>query len=174
MCRWSLKGLCLRMVLTDDISGTCKSTFILVSLIEQDLYMTCIQWSLYFTTLYFKTTPDYKTAWFGPKGQFSVLNDLNFKTTCNIRPQFLGHLGGLKREGPLYEPGNYRYVLRVKLNNLVWIKVSLHSLATGDLCLPIPNDMLIYPPSPMRGSTFQLWATVSIANPTPSLSISAV
>ncbi len=44
---------------------------------------------LYFTTHYFKTTLDYKTAWFGPKGQFSVLNDLYFKTTCNIRPHFL-------------------------------------------------------------------------------------
>ncbi len=32
-----------------------------------------------FTTLYFKTTLDYKTPWFGPKGQFSVLNDLFFK-----------------------------------------------------------------------------------------------
>ncbi len=61
-----------------------------------------LQWSLYFTTLYFKTTLDYKTAWFGPKGQFSVLNDLYIKTTCNIRPHFLGPIGGLKIEGPLY------------------------------------------------------------------------
>ena len=38
---------------------------------------------------YFKTTLDYKTALFGPKGQFSVLNDLYFKTICNIRPHFL-------------------------------------------------------------------------------------
>ncbi len=41
---------------------------------------------------------------FGPKGQFSVLNMLNnlyFKTTCNIRPHFLGPMGGLKIEGPL-------------------------------------------------------------------------
>ncbi len=37
-----------------------------------------------------------------PKGQFSVLNDLYFKTTCNIRPHFLGLVGGLKIEGPLY------------------------------------------------------------------------
>ncbi len=63
----------------------------------------CKQWSLYFSTLYFKTTLDYKTAWFGPKGSFlSVLNDLYFKTTCNIRPHFLGPMGGLKIEGPLY------------------------------------------------------------------------
>ena len=40
-----------------------------------------IQWSLYFTTLYLKTTLHYKTAWFGHKAQFSVLNDLYFKTT---------------------------------------------------------------------------------------------
>ena len=33
--------------------------------------------------------------------QFSVLNDLYFKTTCNIR-HFLGPVGGLKIEGPLY------------------------------------------------------------------------
>ena len=31
----------------------------------------------YFTTLYFMTILDYKTAWFGPKGQFYVLNMLN-------------------------------------------------------------------------------------------------
>ena len=56
---------------------------------------------LYFTTLYFKTTLNYKTAWFDPKGQFSVLTDLYFKTTCNIRPHFLGPMGGLTIEGPL-------------------------------------------------------------------------
>ncbi len=61
-----------------------------------------VQWALYFTTFYFKTTLDYMTAWLGPKGQFSVLNDLYFKTTCNIRPHFLGPMGGLKIEGPLY------------------------------------------------------------------------
>ncbi len=31
-----------------------------------------------------------------------MLNDLYFKTTCNIRPLFLGPMGGLKIEGPLY------------------------------------------------------------------------
>ncbi len=36
----------------------------------------------------FKTTLDYKTAWFGPKGQFSVLNDLYFKTTCKYKTTF--------------------------------------------------------------------------------------
>ena len=45
-----------------------------------------VQLSLYFTTLYFKTALDYKTAWLCPKkGQFSVSNDLYFKTTCNVR-----------------------------------------------------------------------------------------
>ncbi len=29
-------------------------------------------------------------------------NDLYLKTTCNIRPRFLGSMGGLKIEGPLY------------------------------------------------------------------------
>ncbi len=42
-----------------------------------------VQWSLYFRTLYIKTTLDYKTTRFGRKGQCSVLNDLYFKTTCN-------------------------------------------------------------------------------------------
>ncbi len=37
-----------------------------------------------------------------PKGKISVLNNLYFKTTCNIRPHFLGPIGGLKIEGPLY------------------------------------------------------------------------
>ncbi len=31
-----------------------------------------------------------------------MLNDLYFKTTSNIRPHFLGPMGGLKIEGPLY------------------------------------------------------------------------
>ena len=62
-----------------------------------------IQQSLYFTTLNFNTTLDYKTAWFGPKGQFYVLNDLHLKTTCNIRPHFLGPMSGFKIEGPLYK-----------------------------------------------------------------------
>ncbi len=31
-----------------------------------------------------------------------MLNDLYFKTTCNIRPYFLGSMGGFKIEGPLY------------------------------------------------------------------------
>ncbi len=47
------------------------------------------------------TVATLETAWFGPKGQYSVLNDLYFKTTCNIRPHFLRPMGGLKIEGPL-------------------------------------------------------------------------
>ncbi len=31
-----------------------------------------------------------------------MLNDLYFKTTCNIRAHFLGPMGGLKIEEPLY------------------------------------------------------------------------
>ncbi len=31
-----------------------------------------------------------------------MLNDLYFKTTCNIKPHLLGPMGGLKIEGPLY------------------------------------------------------------------------
>ncbi len=31
-----------------------------------------------------------------------MLNDLYFKTTCNIRPHFPVPMGGLKIEGPLY------------------------------------------------------------------------
>ncbi len=37
--------------------------------------------SINFTTLYFKTTLDYKTTWFGPTWQISVLNYLYFWTT---------------------------------------------------------------------------------------------
>ncbi len=32
-----------------------------------------------------------------------MLNDLYFKTTCNIRPHFLGLKGCLKIEGPLHK-----------------------------------------------------------------------
>ncbi len=32
---------------------------------------------------------------FDHKGQFSVLNYLYFKNACNVRPHFLGHMGGL-------------------------------------------------------------------------------
>ncbi len=31
-----------------------------------------------------------------------MLNDLYFKITCNISPHFLGPVGGLKIDGPLY------------------------------------------------------------------------
>ncbi len=31
-----------------------------------------------------------------------MLNDLYFKTTCNIRPHFLSPMAGLKIVGPLY------------------------------------------------------------------------
>ncbi len=34
-----------------------------------------------------------------------MLNDVYFKTTCNIRPHFLGLMGGLKMEGALYMYG---------------------------------------------------------------------
>ena len=37
-----------------------------------------------------------------PRGNFSVLNNLSFKTAYNIRPHFLGPMGGLKIERPLY------------------------------------------------------------------------
>ncbi len=38
-----------------------------------------------------------------PKGNLlCTVNDLYFKTTCNIRPHFLGPMGGLKIKGPLY------------------------------------------------------------------------
>ncbi len=52
--------------------------------------------------IYFKTTLDYKNTRFGPKMPLCVLNNLYFKTTCNIRPNFLGPIGGLKIAGPLY------------------------------------------------------------------------
>ncbi len=44
---------------------------------DGDVKLGLFTWiqSIYFTTLYFKTTLDYTTTWFGPKGQFSVLND---------------------------------------------------------------------------------------------------
>ncbi len=38
-----------------------------------------------------------------------MLNDLYFKTTCNIRPHFLGPIGGLKIEGPLYSVETSRW-----------------------------------------------------------------
>ena len=58
-----------------------------------------IQLSLYFTTLYFKTTLIIRTLiW----SQLCVLLNLHFKTTCSIRPHFHGRIGGLKIEGPLY------------------------------------------------------------------------
>ncbi len=77
-----------------------------------------LQLSLYFTTLYFKTTLDYKTAWFGPKGQYSVLNDLYFNTSCYVRPHFLCPMGGLKIEGPMYWN---RYISRAYVHSFgIW------------------------------------------------------
>ncbi len=48
-----------------------------------------------------------RLLWFSPKGQFSVLNDPYFMTTCNIRPHFPGPMGVFKIEGSLYM---YRYM----------------------------------------------------------------
>ncbi len=39
---------------------------------------------------FIKTNLYYKTTRYGPKVSLSVLNNLYFKTTCNIRPHFLG------------------------------------------------------------------------------------
>ncbi len=61
-----------------------------------------IQWSLFFTTLYFKTALIIRPPILAPKVQFWVLLNLYFKTTCSIRPQFHGPMGGFKIEGPLY------------------------------------------------------------------------
>ena len=100
-----------------DISRLLKEREGLIQLFNQTTYIftwiiylwlkVCIiylsiQWSLCFTTLYFTTTLDYKTTWFGPKVPFCVLEDLYFKTTCNIWPHFLRPMGSLKIEVPLY------------------------------------------------------------------------
>ncbi len=72
--------------------------------LSYDIWRSCSGPSILQPSI-FKPTLDYKTAWFGPKGlkgQFSVLNYIYFKTTCNISPHFLGPLGGLKIEGLLY------------------------------------------------------------------------
>ncbi len=42
-----------------------------------------------------------------------MLNDRYFRTTCNKRPHFLGPIGGLKIEGPLY-----CYCIRLLLTDL--------------------------------------------------------
>ncbi len=47
-----------------------------------------------------------------------MLNDLYFKTTCNIRPHFLGPMGGLKIKGPLY---NILYPSGLWLNGAICI-----------------------------------------------------
>ncbi len=49
----------------------------------------------------FKTTLEIRPLDLAPKGNF-LLNYLYFKTTCNIRPPFLGSMSGLKIEGPMY------------------------------------------------------------------------
>ncbi len=55
-----------------------------------------------------------------------MLNDLYFKTTCNIRPHFLGPMGGLKIEGPLYIYGSedVRKNLHIKKRATGSMKVS--------------------------------------------------
>ncbi len=65
-----------------------------------------------------------------------MLNDLYFKTTCNIRPYFFGPMGGLKIEGPLYlccdfVVRNIVYVFRMGL------KVGITSSDIADK--PIPD-----------------------------------
>ncbi len=89
-------------ILYEWIESFLKSLHSFINFVHIYGYKNLSTKSLYFTTIYFQTTLDYKTAWFGPKGQFCVLNDFYFKTTCNIRPHFLCPMGGLKIEGPLY------------------------------------------------------------------------
>ncbi len=47
-----------------------------------------------------------------------MLNDLYFKTTCNIRPHFLRPMGGLKMEGSLYTciciGGNFSFKMNIQ------------------------------------------------------------
>ncbi len=61
-----------------------------------------------------------------PKGQFSVLNYLYFKTTCNTRPHFLGPLGGLKIEGPLYPQICLRLLSRLEIGEALYTEDTLN------------------------------------------------
>ncbi len=108
-----------------------------------------IQYSHYFTTLYFKTTLDFKTVWFGPKGQFSVLNNLYFKTTCNMRPHFLGPMGGLKLEGPPYLTSKAYFNSCLKM-------VCIHLISSLSLKILFPNSLFVLPLS------FCLWTQSSL------------
>ncbi len=53
------------------------------------------QQSLYFTTLYFKTTLIIRPPMWVPNCNLVQLLNLYFKTTCSIRPHFHGPMGGL-------------------------------------------------------------------------------
>ena len=83
-----------------------------------------------------------------------MLNDLYFKTTCNIRPHFLGPMGGLKIEGPLYSP----YASSLLQQNTLWDCVSV---------VPVQHDQINKKPhwsccctTCYRGESFTIAATI--------------
>ena len=66
----------------------------------------------------------YKTIYFCPKVQCSVLLNFCFKTTWYIRPYLHGPVGGLKIEGPLYLPILVYFIQQ-------WLQPALGTLTVG-------------------------------------------
>ncbi len=62
------------------------------------IYSTAItvQWSLYFTSLYFKTTLVIRLPFWSQTVIWCSVLAYHFKTTCNTRPHFQGSMGILK------------------------------------------------------------------------------
>ncbi len=61
-----------------------------------------IQLFLYFPTVHFRTTVDYRTIWFDPKFKICMLNGLYFKTTWNTW-HFLSPTKGATQFNPIIE-----------------------------------------------------------------------
>ena len=83
-----------------------------------------IQWSLYFTALYFKTTLIIRPPNLVSKCYFLCTTDLYFKTNCNVRPHFHGakFIGGLKIEAPLLWNRSEEWLKQLSYKNCIVLK----------------------------------------------------
>ncbi len=87
-CNSEIKLLC-HIVFSPATSGLNSGMVLLQSNACPASGYLDVQYSLYFTPSILSPPLIIRPPDFLPKGQFSVLNDLHFKTTCNIRPHFL-------------------------------------------------------------------------------------
>ena len=97
-----------------------------------------------------------------------MLNDLYFKTTCNIRPHFIGPMGGLKIEGPLYLKSKPRVLYFVECHTVLALLLCIMCRCTVDPDHDGVSDVYLEGVDQFRG-WFQssLLTSVAVQNKAP-------